>query len=190
MRISEWSSDVCSSDLGLRIFDIGDPTRPVQVGQVQTCRGSHTHSVVSDPKARDAIIVYVSGTSSVRDEDELEGCVGDVPGDVRTALFRIDVIEIPLADPSKARIIDSPAVFADSETGSLAGLWEGGDHGEDTQETRRTDQCHDITVFPSRDRSEEHPSELKSLMRIADAGDCMKQKKTRRRRCTKSKKMR
>ena len=31
---------------GLRIFDISDTARPVQVGQVQTCRGSHTHSVV------------------------------------------------------------------------------------------------------------------------------------------------
>jgi uncharacterized protein (DUF305 family) len=134
---------------GLRIFNISNPARPVQVGQVQTCRGSHTHSVVS---ANDeSIIVYNSGTSSVREEEELAGCVGDVPGDERTALFRIDVIEIPLADPSKARIIDSPAVFADAETGNIAGLWRGGDHGKDTQETRRTDQCHDITVFPSRD---------------------------------------
>ena len=135
---------------GLRIFNIRDPKRPVQVGQVQTCRGSHTHSVVSDPAARDAILVYASGTSTIRDEEELKGCVGDVPGDERTALFRIDVVEIPLADPSRARIIDSPAVFADPESGRLAGLWQGGDHGDDTQETRRTDQCHDITVFPSK----------------------------------------
>ena len=132
---------------GLRIFDISDPLLPRQVGQVQTCRGSHTHSVVSNRDG--AIIVYNSGTSSVRDEDELEGCVGEVPGDERTALFRIDVIEIPVADPSKARIIDSPAVFADRETGQLGGLWQGGDHGDDTQSTRRTDQCHDITVFPT-----------------------------------------
>ena len=135
---------------GLRIFNIRNPKRPVQVGQVQTCRGSHTHSVVSEPAARDAIIVYASGTSTIRDEEELKGCVGDVPGDERTALFRIDVVEIPLADPSRARIIDSPAVFADPESGRLAGLWQGGDHGDDTQETRRTDQCHDITVFPSK----------------------------------------
>ncbi|MFN3388123.1 MAG: DUF305 domain-containing protein [Allosphingosinicella sp.] len=133
---------------GLRIFDIKDPARPVQVGQVQTCRGSHTHSVVS--ASREAIVVYNSGTSTVRKGEELAGCVGDVPGDDRTALFRIDVIEIPLADPSRARIVDSPAVFADPETGRLAGLWQGGDHGEDTQETGRTDECHDITVFPSR----------------------------------------
>jgi uncharacterized protein (DUF305 family) len=131
---------------GLRIFDISDLKRPRQVGQVQTCRGSHTHSVVSADD--DRIIVFNSGTSSIRDGEELEGCVGDVPGDERTALFRIDVIEIPLDNPGRARIVSSPAVFADPETGRLAGLWQGGEHGEGTQESRRTDQCHDITVFP------------------------------------------
>ncbi len=133
---------------GLRIFDISDLERPRQVGAVQTCRGSHTHSVVSGPGDDGTIIVYNSGTASVRDEDELPGCVDELPGDERTALFRIDVIEIPVEDPSKARIVDSPAVFADAETGALAGLWRGGDHGEETQETSRTDECHDITVFP------------------------------------------
>lgn len=132
---------------GLRIFDISDITRPVQVGQVQTCRGSHTHSIVSE--TADNIIVYNSGTSRVRDEEELPGCVGEVPGDDRTALFRIDVVEIPKADPAAARIVSSPAVFADPATGRLAGLWQGGDHGEDTQDSSRTDQCHDITVFPA-----------------------------------------
>jgi hypothetical protein len=114
---------------------------------VQTCRGSHTHSVVSSDKQ--SIIVYVSGTAQVRKAEELAGCVAEA-GDMSTALFRIDVVEIPIADPSKARIIDSPAVFADPKTGALAGLWRGGTHGEGTQETNRTDQCHDITVFPSR----------------------------------------
>ena len=134
---------------GIRIFDISDQSRPKQVGIVQTCRGSHTHSVVSGPSADGKIIVYNSGTSSVRDEEELEQCIGNIPGDERTALFRIDIIEIPISDPSKSRIVSSPAVFADIETGSLAGLWRGGDHGDETQETKRTDQCHDITVFPS-----------------------------------------
>ena len=136
---------------GIRIFDISDLTRPVQAGAVQTCRGSHTHSVVSGPGDDGKIIVYNSGTSTVREEDELEGCVDESPGDDRTALFRIDVIEIPVDDPSTSRIVDSPAVFADPETGVLAGLWRGGDHGEDTQETYPTDQCHDITVFPDRE---------------------------------------
>ena len=144
-------SDDVSKDRfrGLRIFDIQDLTRPVQVGAVQTCRGSHTHSVVSGPGRDGKIIVYNSGTSSVRESDELPGCYDETPGDDRTALFRIDVIEIPVDDPSQSRIIDSPTVFADDDTGALAGLWRGGDHGDETQDTRRTDQCHDITVFPS-----------------------------------------
>ena len=133
---------------GIRIFDISDLTRPVQVGAVQTCRGSHTHSIVAADNEK--IIVYNSGTSRVREEEEMEGCIDESPGDYRTALFRIDVIEIPVDDPSGARIVHSPAVFADPEDGTLAGLWRGGDHGEETQETNRTDECHDITVFPDR----------------------------------------
>jgi len=131
---------------GIRIFDVSDLTRPVQVGAVQTCRGSHTHSVVTADE--DRIIVYNSGTSRIREEEELEGCIDESPGDYRTALFRIDVIEIPVDDPAGARIVHSPAVFADPEDGTLAGLWRGGDHGEETQESSRTEECHDITVFP------------------------------------------
>jgi uncharacterized protein (DUF305 family) len=133
---------------GLRIFDISDLARPRQVGGVQTCRGSHTHSIVSADDTR--IIVYNSGTAGIREEEELPGCIGDVAGDTRTALFSVDVIEIPVADPSKARIVKSPRVFADTETGEIAGLWRGGDHGEGTQRTAATDHCHDITVFPAK----------------------------------------
>ena len=133
---------------GLRIFDISDVARPRQVGQVQTCRGSHTHSIVSGPDEDGKIIVYNSGTGSVREGEELAGCVGNVAGDERTALFRIDVIEILVDDPSNSRIVSSPTVFADPETGRLGGLWQGGDHGDGTQDTRETNQCHDITVFP------------------------------------------
>ncbi len=132
---------------GLRIFDISDLTRPVQVGQVQTCRGSHTHTVVASNAER--IIVYNAATSSVRDDEELAGCSDQLPHyDEGTALFRIDVIEIPVDRPHEARIIDSPAVFADPESGRLAGLWAGGDHGPQTQKTYETNHCHDITVFP------------------------------------------
>ncbi len=133
---------------GIRIFDISDPTRPRQVGLVQTCRGSHTHSVIDANDKR--AIVYVSGTAGVRDEKELAGCVGNIAGDPRTALFSIDVVEIPFADPSKARIVSSPRVFADPKTGNVAGLWKGGDHGVGTQDTAQTNQCHDITAFPAK----------------------------------------
>ncbi|MEL6371220.1 MAG: DUF305 domain-containing protein [Pseudomonadota bacterium] len=135
---------------GIRIFDISDLARPRQVGIVQTCRGSHTHSVVKGPEGDGKILVYNSGTGFVRKSEELEGCIGEIAGDNRTALFRIDVIEIPVDDPSKAKIIDSPTVFADPKNGQIAGLWQGGDHGEDTQTTHPTDQCHDITLFPDK----------------------------------------
>jgi len=135
---------------GIRIFNIADLENPVQVGAVQTCRGSHTHSVVSGPGKDGKIVVYNSGTSSIRERGEMASCFDDTPGDPRTALFRIDVIEIPIDDPSASRIVHSPTVFADEETGAIAGLWRGGDHGDDTQETRTTDECHDITVFPSK----------------------------------------
>ena len=134
---------------GIRLFDISNPEMPVQVGAVQTCRGSHTHSVVEGPTSDGKIIVFNSGTSSIRDQEEMVDCFEDIPGDDRTALFRIDVIEIPIDNPSNSKIIDSPTVFADLETGVIAGLWRGGDHGDETQETEITDQCHDITVFPS-----------------------------------------
>ncbi len=134
---------------GLRIFDISDITRPRQVGQVQTCRGSHTHSVVKGPEDDGKILVYNSGTSGVRKTEELAGCIGDVAGDVRTALFRIDIIEIPVANPAASKIIASPAVFAD-ESGRLPGLAKGGKLVDDGQDTSVTDQCHDITVFPTR----------------------------------------
>ena len=134
---------------GVRIFDISNPPLPLQVGQVQTCRGSHTHTVVDVDDTR--IIVYNSGTAQVREEEELGGCVDKAPySDERTARFRIDVIEIPVARPGDARIVHSPAVFADPETGIPAGLWERGDHGPDTQTTAETNHCHDITVFPER----------------------------------------
>lgn len=135
---------------GIRIFDVTDFTNPTQVAAVQTCRGSHTHTVVSDPETDSGnIYVYVSGTSPVRDDEELAGCSSDSPfEDEESALFRIEVIEIPAENPAAARIVNRPFIFADSDSGTLAGLWDGGDHGEGTQTTSQTNQCHDITTFP------------------------------------------
>jgi hypothetical protein len=132
---------------GIRIFDISDIDRPRQVGAVQTCRGSHTHTLVTDPRDAANVYVYVSGTSPVRPAAELAGCSGLPPAqDPNTALFRIEIIRVPLAAPQTARVVNAPRLFADS-TGAIAGLWKGGTHGEGTQETAVTDQCHDITVF-------------------------------------------
>ena len=134
---------------GVRIFDISDIRNPKQVAAIQTCRGSHTHTLVVDPKDNANIYVYGSGTSSVRSAEELAGCSGLKPEeDPNTALFSIDVIQVPLAAPEKAHIVNRPRVFADEATGKISGLWAGGDHGPGTQKTSVTNQCHDITVFP------------------------------------------
>jgi hypothetical protein len=132
---------------GVRIFDITDLDHPKQVAAVQTCRGSHTHTLVTDPKDPKNIYVYVSGTSVVRSPNELAGCSPRAPEqDPNTSLFRIDVIRVPLDAPQNAKVIASPRVFADS-AGHVAGLWKGGSHGEGTQTTNETNQCHDITAY-------------------------------------------
>jgi hypothetical protein len=134
---------------GVRIFDISDMRKPRQVAAVQTCRGSHTHTLVTDPKDKAHLYVYNSGTGPVRPGEELEGCSGLEPDkDANTALFSIDVIKVPLLAPQDAKIVSRPRIFADPKTGNIAGLWAGGDHGPGTQTTRQTTQCHDITVYP------------------------------------------
>jgi hypothetical protein len=134
---------------GVRIFDISDAARPKQVAAVQTCRGSHTHTLVTDPSDRANLYVYGSGTGSVRSAEELAGCSKLKPEeDPNTALFSIDVIQVPLTAPQNAKIVNRPRTFADTATGAISGLWQGGDHGPGTQKTSVTNQCHDITVFP------------------------------------------
>lgn len=132
--------------VGVRIFDISDLDKPVQVAAVQTCRGSHTHTIFQSPRDRNSLWVYVSGTSPARSGSELAGCSNKAPTeDPNTSLFRIDVIRVPLARPQDARVVSGPRVFA---LGSrIAGLNPGGKPAPDAQESAETDQCHDITVY-------------------------------------------
>jgi len=134
---------------GVRIFDISDIQNPKQVAAVQTCRGSHTHTLVIDPNDKDNVYIYVSGTSFVRQPEELAGCSGEKPDkDPNTALFRIDVIKVPLAAPQDAKVVSSPRVFIDPRTGAINGLNNGGTHGKKgSEKPADTDQCHDITVY-------------------------------------------
>jgi hypothetical protein len=133
---------------GVRIFDITDLANPKQVAAVQSCRGSHTHTLVIDPKDKENVYIYISGTGNVRQAEELPGCSGGDPDkNPNTALFRIDIIKVPLAHPELSKIVNSPRIFADEKTGALNGLWKGGDHGDGTQKTSITDKCHDITVY-------------------------------------------
>jgi hypothetical protein len=133
---------------GVRIFDITDLANPKQVAAVQSCRGSHTHTLVIDSKDKENVYIYISGTGNVRQSEELEGCSGGDPDkNPNTALFRIDIIKVPLAHPELAKIVNSPRIFSDPKTGAMNGLWKGGNHGEGTQTTSDTNRCHDITVY-------------------------------------------
>ncbi len=133
---------------GVRIFDISDIKNPKQVAAVQTCRGSHTHTLVLDPNDRENVYIYVSGVSFVRQAEELAGCSGEKPDkDPNTALFRIDVIKVPVAAPQDAKVVSSPRLFIDPRSGALNGLNNGGTHGKGGEKPQDTDQCHDITVY-------------------------------------------
>jgi hypothetical protein len=134
---------------GIRIFDISDIRNPKQIAAIQTCRGSHTHTLVVDPNDKANLYVYGSGTSTVRPGEELTGCSAlDPKDDPNTSLFSIDVIKVPLAAPEKAAIVNKPRIFADPTTGAIAGLAGEAPAAPGMQPTRQTNQCHDITVFP------------------------------------------
>jgi hypothetical protein len=108
---------------GIRIFDISDINNPVYVSNVQTCRGSHTHSVLKDPNDDDNVYVYISGSAGIRPEEELPGCSAlDPDEDPNTALFRIEVIKVPLDSPEDAAIVSSPRIFEDLEKAPQHGL--------------------------------------------------------------------
>ncbi len=99
--------------LGIRIFDVSNPLQPKQVADVQTCRGSHTHTLVPDPRDPNTVYIYVSGLAGVRSNSELAGCQGGDVSDPNTALFRIEVIKVPVDHPEQAKIVSSPRIFND-----------------------------------------------------------------------------
>ena len=135
---------------GVRVFDITDIRKPKQLAAVQTCRGSHTHTLVEDPDDKENIYVYGSGTGNPRSPDELSGCSDKTPEeDPNTSYYSIDVIQIPLAAPDQARVVNRPRIFSDPNTGAIAGLAKKGEGAPGIQAASETNRCHDITVFPS-----------------------------------------
>ncbi len=134
---------------GVRIFDISDIKNPKQVAAVQTCRGSHTHTLVSGSERQGQCLHLRVGDLFVRQAEELAGCSGETPEkDPNTALFRIDVIKVPVAAPQDAKVVSSPRVFIDARTGAMNGLNNGGTHGKPrARASGDTNQCHDITVY-------------------------------------------
>ncbi|MEW5916176.1 MAG: hypothetical protein AB1762_07210, partial [Gemmatimonadota bacterium] len=147
---------------GIRIFDATDIANPKYIANVQTCRGSHTHTVVNDPKDKENVYVYISGSSGVRSPSELPGCLSS-QDDPNTALFRIEVIKIPLANPQAAAIVSSPRIFqgltapprrtepVDSAQLARRAAQAAANPNAPPRPTSRTGgptQCHDITVYP------------------------------------------
>ena len=143
---------------GVRIFDISDLDNPVQLPGVQLCRGSHTHTLVTDPDDPDNIYVYNSGTSGVRSPLELAGCENAAltQAPVTTGnptQWRIDVIRVPLAAPETASVVSQPRIFTDPATGAFNGLQNtlpGALHPSGTAYSPlpNTNTCHDVTAFP------------------------------------------
>jgi hypothetical protein len=151
---------------GIRVFDATDITKPKYLTNVQTCRGSHTHTVVSDPNDKSNVYVYVSGSSFVRSPEELPGCLNAPQEDPNTARFRIEIIQIPLAAPQTAKIVGGARIFHDlvapprhadpPQPGRAGGGGGGGGRGgrgggggnQPAGPRPGPDQCHDITVYP------------------------------------------
>ncbi len=149
--------------VGVRIYDISDPAHPKKVKDVQTCRGSHTHTVVPDPKDKGVVYIYVSGSAGVRPEEELAGCK-DLPAeDVNGARFRIEIIKVELAHPENAKVVSfgrifdglapvsqhgaAPADLAAQQAAAAAGRGGRGGPGPQGPATG-PNQCHDITLYP------------------------------------------
>ena len=138
---------------GVRIFDISNLDSPVQVAAVQTCRGSHTHTLLKSPADDANLYVYVSGTAGVRPASTLAGCVNGPPTNPDTSLWRIEVIRVPFAAPQNAAIVNMPRLFADPVTGAINGLQNAPPtplhpSGMPWGPTPITDACHDITTYP------------------------------------------
>ncbi len=146
--------------VGVRIFNISDPDHPRKVADVQTCRGSHTHTLVPDPKDKGVIYVYVSGSAGVRDSAEMPGCRDYAsPDSANSSRFRIDVIRVPLAHPEQAKVINGARIFSElmaakahgssPAAASAAGGGRGAAPVDANAARPGPNQCHDITVYPA-----------------------------------------
>lgn len=140
---------------GVRIFDVSDPKNPKLVKNVQTCKGSHTHTIVPHKRDKNIIYLYVSGSQGARPNTELAGCVnGTDPADPANSLFRLDVIKVPLNAPEKAEVVTGARIFTGMteapRRASAAGRGGRGGRGADGAAPVPTGprNCHDVTAYP------------------------------------------
>jgi hypothetical protein len=101
---------------GVRIYDVSNPRAPRLIKNVQTCKGSHTHTVVPSPTNPKLIYIYVSGQQAARPATELAGCKnGDDPADPTNSLYMLDIIKVPLDHPDQAAVIPGARIFTGLE---------------------------------------------------------------------------
>ena len=148
---------------GVRIFDVSDPTKPRLVKNVQTCKGSHTHTVVPHPKDKDVIYLYVSGLQGARPAEEMPGCKeGPDPADTTNSLYRLDIIKVNLKKPEDAAVIGGARVFTGLEPAFKPNERIPGGMGKDGKQdashiqfvnmfsTVAPRNCHDVTAYPEK----------------------------------------
>ena len=145
---------------GVRIYDVSNPASPRLVKNVQTCKGSHTHTIIPSPKDKGVIYIYVSGSQGARPATEMPGCKeGTDPADESNSLFRLDVIKVELAHPEKAEVVTGARIF----TGLGAAPRAAGRPARQERPRAAGDttplppppmptgprNCHDVTAYPS-----------------------------------------
>lgn len=143
---------------GVRIYDVSNPREPRLVKNVQTCKGSHTHTVVPHPTDRGIIYIYVSGSQGARPATELAGCRnGGDPADETNSLFRLDVIRVPLARPQDAAVVTGARIFTGLGPAPARGgraraqrPIDGADSAEMAMARAAGPRnCHDVTAYPA-----------------------------------------
>ncbi len=123
---------------GVQIFDISNLAMPVQVGGVQLCRGSHTHTLVRDPDDAANVYIYNGGTAGVSNSGTNTHCNSGGATTVRPSQWMTEVIRVPLANPAAAEVINEARLFTDPATGAVNGLGS-------------VNHCHDLTSYPEID---------------------------------------
>ena len=154
------TADHKSHMAGVRIYDVSNPKAPKLIKNVQTCKGSHTHTIIPSPTDKGVIYIYVSGNQGARPETELAGCNnGTDPADEKNSLYRLDVIKVPLAHPEQADVVTGARIFTNMAPaptraggGGRRGGRRGGAPGSDTlppPPPTGPRNCHDVTAYPA-----------------------------------------
>ena len=161
-------TDPSQHTAGVRIFDVSNPSEPKLVKNIETCKGSHTHSLLPSKKDKNILYIYVSGSGGARAENDLPGCKnGTDPADTTNAMYRLDVIKVDLRKPDSAYVVTGARIFTGlgpaprpgraggaggrGGRGDAAGAAPGGMPATPPPAPSGPRNCHDVTIYPARD---------------------------------------